>query len=317
MAAIMLRRAFYGFVMGDAFGVPYEFKTRGTYEVQSEMVGYQTHFKPAGTWSDDTSLTLATINALFEPYELANVMDNFVSYLDDAAFTPYQDVFDVGIGTREAILTYKVTHEVVPFKADDEMNNGNGALMRIWPVAFFDFTADLTLEDVIDQLTGLTHGHRRARLASRFFVYLLRMMPRVKNIERALEMAIRRSNRTAMETATLETEDLGWLAVTDSQSVQDAIATIKRWSRTEVPSTGYVVDTLKAVLWTLLHTTSYQEAVMMAAGLGDDTDTIAALVGVIASFAYDEFPEAWFDALGAKDKIERELILADESGKFA
>lgn len=142
-------------------------------------------------------------------------------------------------------------------------------------------------------------------------------MPRVKNIERALEMAIRRSNRTAMETATLETEDLGWLAVTDSQSAQDVIATIKRWPRTEVPSTGYVVDTLKAVLWTLLHTTSYQEAVMMAAGLGEDTDTIAALVGVIASFAYDEFPETWFDALGAKDKIERELILADESGKFA
>ena len=146
MAATMLRRALYGFAMGDAFGVPYEFKARDTYEVKSEMVGYQTHFQPAGTWSDDTSLTLATINALFEPYELVNVMDNFVSYLDDAAFTPYQDVFDVGIGTREAILTYKETHEVIPFKPDDDMNNGNGALMRISGCCFYDFTAE-TLED--------------------------------------------------------------------------------------------------------------------------------------------------------------------------
>ena len=81
----------------------------------------------------------------------------------------------LALARAEAILTYKETHEVIPFKADDDMNNGNGALMRIWPVAFYDFTDDLTLENVIDQLTGLTHGHRRARLASRFF-YIFWMM---------------------------------------------------------------------------------------------------------------------------------------------
>ncbi|WP_259710246.1 ADP-ribosylglycohydrolase family protein [Weissella confusa] len=88
-------------------------------------------------------------------------------------------------------------------------------------------------------------------------------------------------------------------------------------TRDEVPSSGYVVDTLQAVLWTLLHTTSFAEAVQTAAVLGDDTDTIAALVAVIMTFADPDFPAEWMADLGAKEKIERELLLADESGKFA
>ena len=49
-----------GVAVGDALGVPVEFKKRGTFYV-TEMQGYGTHNQPAGTWSDDTSLTLANI----------------------------------------------------------------------------------------------------------------------------------------------------------------------------------------------------------------------------------------------------------------
>lgn len=317
MKATYLRQAMYAFAMGDAFGVPYEFKDRDTYEVSSEMVGYQTHSQPKGTWSDDTSLTLATINALFEPFDLKTVMGNFVDYLENGAFTPYGEVFDVGNGTSAAIKSYEETGDTGYFRPEDELNNGNGALMLVWPVAFYEFDSDRTIEEISDELTGLTHGHRRSRLASRFFIYFLRMMPRVQNVERALDMAIRRSNRTAMETAALETEELGWLAITDEQSSADIISRLKAMTRDEVPSSGYVVDTLQAVLWTLLHTTSFAEAVQTAAALGDDTDTIAALVAVIMTFADPDFPAEWMADLGAKEKIERELLLADESGKFA
>ncbi|MFR4252274.1 MAG: ADP-ribosylglycohydrolase family protein [Weissella confusa] len=264
------------------------------------------------------ALTLATINALFEPFDLKTVMGNFVDYLENGAFTPYGEVFDVGNGTSAAIKSYEETGDTGYFRPEDELNNGNGALMRVWPVAFYEFDSDRTIEEISDELTGLTHGHRRSRLASRFFIYFLRMMPRVQNVERALDMAIRRSNRTAMETAALETEELGWLAITDEQSSSaDIISRLKAMTRDEVPSSGYVVDTLQAVLWTLLHTTSFAEAVQTAAALGDDTDTIAALVAVIMTFADPDFPAEWMADLGAKEKIERELLLADESGKFA
>ena len=316
MTSEYLRQALFGFAMGDAFGVPYEFKQRDSYDVVESMIGFQSHNQVPGTWSDDTSLSLATINALFEPYDTTAVMHNFVLYLNNAAFTSADKMFDIGIGTRNAIETYQKTQQLQAFGEHDEQNNGNGALMRIWPVAFYAIPASMTLEQVSDELTGLTHGHIRAKLASRFLIYFLRMMPRVRSIDKALRMAIQRINRTPMETQQLMDQDFKWLALSETQSVSDIINNIKHWSRSDVPSSGYVVDTLKAVLWVLMQTSSFKDAIMLAAGLGEDTDTIAALVGLNAIFAYNEFPNEWLSTLVNKEALERELLLAEESGHF-
>lgn len=58
-----LRSAIYGFAIGDALGVPYEFKERHTYNC-TDMIGHGTWNQEAGTWSDDTSLTLATAKSI-------------------------------------------------------------------------------------------------------------------------------------------------------------------------------------------------------------------------------------------------------------
>ena len=58
-----LKKAAYGFILGDALGVPFEFKRRDTYEC-TDMVGFGTHDQPVGTWSDDTSMTLATLKSI-------------------------------------------------------------------------------------------------------------------------------------------------------------------------------------------------------------------------------------------------------------
>ena len=54
-----LKSAIYGLAVGDALGIPYGFKFRGTFEC-TDMIGYGTHNQPEGTWSDDTSMALAT-----------------------------------------------------------------------------------------------------------------------------------------------------------------------------------------------------------------------------------------------------------------
>ena len=54
-----LKDAIYGLAVGDALGVPFEFKERNSFEC-TDMIGYGTHDQPEGTWSDDTSMTLAT-----------------------------------------------------------------------------------------------------------------------------------------------------------------------------------------------------------------------------------------------------------------
>lgn len=53
-----LRDCVYGQAVADALGVPYEFRPRGSFRC-TDMAGHGSHNKPAGTWSDDTSMTLA------------------------------------------------------------------------------------------------------------------------------------------------------------------------------------------------------------------------------------------------------------------
>ena len=57
--------AIFGFAIGDALGVPYEFQSRGSFRC-TDLTGYGCHRQPAGTWSDDTSMTLATLKSLKE-----------------------------------------------------------------------------------------------------------------------------------------------------------------------------------------------------------------------------------------------------------
>jgi ADP-ribosylglycohydrolase len=307
-----------GFAVGDAFGVPFEFKGRDDFQVPSVMIGEGTHFQPAGTWSDDTSLSLATVTALATGSSLQDVMDEYAAYLEEAAFTPYRDVFDVGIGTRKAITHYQETGEFGDFEASNLMNNGNGGVMRVWPVAFYEVPAQMTIEGVVDDLVGLTHGPIRSKIVARFFIYVLRIMPRMaERFESALEAALNRLNSDDEVQQQLAQEDLGWLQTGEGHSAVDLILQMKTWTREEIPSTGYVVDTLKAVLWVLLHTNTYEEAVETAVGLGNDTDTIAALTGAIAVFMYPNMPQSWVDDLAAKQVIEQSLRYADVSGKFS
>ena len=77
-----LRDCIYGLAVGDALGVPYEFRPRGTFEC-TDMIGYGTHGQPAGTWSDDTSMTLATCDSIRElgHIDTAGMRDKFVSWM--------------------------------------------------------------------------------------------------------------------------------------------------------------------------------------------------------------------------------------------
>lgn len=74
----------------------------------------------------------------------------------------------------------------------------------------------------------------------------------------------------------------------------------------EIRSGGFVRDTLKAATWCFVNTTSYEDCVLVAVNLGDDTDTTAAVAGALAGTAYgiDAIPQEWTDALRGKELIE-------------
>lgn len=151
----LLRSAVYGFAVGDALGVPFEFKERDTFRC-TDMIGYGTWSQPAGTWSDDTSMMLATLDSIRLNHgktDCLDIMNRFQSWYRQGRYAIDGNVFDVGNTVSSALSRFDGTN---PFCGiDDVMQNGNGALMRILPLAFIDDVEDCHIEDV----AKLTHGH--------------------------------------------------------------------------------------------------------------------------------------------------------------
>lgn len=139
--------AVYGLAVGDALGVPYEFKPRGTFMCDG-MAGYGTHGQPAGTWSDDTSMTLATCDSIRElgRVDAADIRRRFERWLHGGEYTPDGAVFDCGITTSSAIESGR--------GRSGERDNGNGSLMRMAPLAFTGAT-----DNEVRAVSAITHAH--------------------------------------------------------------------------------------------------------------------------------------------------------------
>ena len=125
-----------GLVVGDAVGVPVEFKSRAQLDAApvTDMTGFGTYNQPPGTWSDDSSLALSTAESLLAGYDPADMMRRFHAWLTTAAMTPHGEVFDVGIATRAAIARYAQGEPPEAWGGRGERDNGNGSLMRISPI---------------------------------------------------------------------------------------------------------------------------------------------------------------------------------------
>lgn len=144
----LMRSCIYGLAVGDALGVPYEFRERGTFECTG-MVGDGTHRQYAGTWSDDTSMALC-ICASIKRLGIINTADiayRFRQWLEHGDYTCDGRVFDIGITCKRAISTS------VPGKSYDDC--GNGSLMRTASLAMLDPIEPYDIREV----SAITHAH--------------------------------------------------------------------------------------------------------------------------------------------------------------
>lgn len=143
-----MRSCIYGLAIGDALGVPYEFRERGTFEC-TDMVGDGTHGQHAGTWSDDTSMALCICSSIkrLAYIDVADIAGRFRRWLEQGDFACDGRVFDVGVTCKRAILTG------VPAKSYDDC--GNGSLMRTAPLAMLDHIEPYDIREV----SAITHAH--------------------------------------------------------------------------------------------------------------------------------------------------------------
>lgn len=273
-----LKDAIYGFAVADALGVPFEFKRRGTFQCV-DMIGYGTWNQEAGTWSDDTSMLLATCDSLKDHngnIHVYDMMEKFYQWYSRADYTAHHERFDIGNTTALALEQYRLGKSPVKCGQSGIYSNGNGSLMRILPLAFIDCD-----EDVIRDVSSLTHAHFISKEACVIYVKMAKQLLQGESIHYILSSS-------------------SW------KEPFERLGILKQLSESNIKSSGYVVDTLEAALWCVSTTDNYKECVLKAVSLGEDTDTVAAVAGGLAGIVYgfEQIPFEWIDKLANKELID-------------
>lgn len=167
--------------------------------------------------------------------------------------------------------------------------------MRILPVTL-RFAADPIEQfaDRVERASSLTHGHARSRMACVFYGLVVRQLLIGKQPQAALDAArvefIDRYERAP------EFERFRHILEDDFASLPDD----------EIVSGGYVLDTLHVSLWCLLTTQNFQEYVLKAVNLGEDTDTTSCVAGGLAGTAFGNrsIPAEWVRQLARKGDVD-------------
>lgn len=305
----------YGLIVGDALGVPVEFTKRAERKEDPviNMRSYGTHNQPMGTWSDDSSMALATLDSIRENGEInyKDIMDKFTSWCMYGDYTPFNDVFDIGIATSKAIMNYGRGAEPTKSGGETEWDNGNGSLMRILPVCLFIFekqkrvcTSENESIYVVHSASSLTHAHLRSQIACGIYYFLVKAI-----IEKTGELIDRL--QIGMDNAyKYYRQDIRNYSELGNYDRMIDLGEFKTVAEEKIKSSGYVVDTLEAAVWSLINSTSYEEAVLKSVNLGDDTDTVGAITGGLAGlyYGYDAIPEEWINAIQRKDWIDNLIM---------
>ncbi|MFD2783918.1 ADP-ribosylglycohydrolase family protein [Hymenobacter rubripertinctus] len=301
LRAAQLRAALLGLAVGDALGVPVEFQSRAARRLDPvvTMREYGTHHQPAGTWSDDASLTFCLAQALADGFTVGTVAEYCRRWYYGNLWRPHGLVFDIGITTREALSRLQADDNLILAGGTDEYSNGNGALMRILPLAFYQIDAPLAERfQLIRDVSAITHGHIRSAVACLLYLEVARYL-RAGRPPTAAYAAMCQQAPAQLHELHIPASEANHFERILSGRLPDVAAAA-------IDSGGYVMHTLEASLWCLLRYETYAETVLAAVNLGDDTDTTGAVTGGLAGLYYGEsaIPPEWRAVLARRADIE-------------
>ena len=300
-----ITNAIMGLCVADALGVPVEFMQRSKLKADPviDMRAYGTYHQPAGTWSDDTSMTLCLLDSLADGLDYDDIMKKFRQWFDEGAYTPYGETFDVGNATRKAINRYSAGTAALECGGKADGDNGNGSLMRILPILFYlqsRYGTEINEEafEIIHKVSSITHAHKRSLMACGIYICIASEITQGIGLKAAIQTGTQKAMQYYRNNPEF-THELKHYARLENKDFE-------KLPEEQIKSSGYVVDTLEAALWCLLNTNNYRDCVLKAVNLGEDTDTVAAVAGGLAGlyYKYENIPPQWLAVIAKRDYIE-------------
>ena len=280
--------AMLGLAVGDALGTTLEFSRRDSKPPLTDIIGGGPFGLKPGEGTDDTSMALALMASLAENALLdeGDLMTRFVAWADTGEYSVNGRCFDIGHTTTAALSRWKVTGDPVAGSTAPK-TAGNGSLMRMTPVAIRHWRDRETLRDVAARQSRTTHAAPEAVDGCVAFAEVL--ADAIEGLPFSEVLRVR------------------------DEAYAGAIGPIMAGSwrmktREAIQSSGYVAHSLEAALWCVARTTCFEEAVLLAANLGEDADTTAAITGQLAGAIYGAsgIPPRWLEKLAWRERITNE-----------
>lgn len=298
---ISVKNSIWGFALGDALGVPFEFFSPD--ELQDLDITHLNKNKyfskshpsvPLGTWSDDTSQLLILLESLINNNGLD--VHDFSQKLIKWKNTGYMSIdgytFDIGVQTYQALKKIENNQVKNWFNNISEFDNGNGSLMRVLALSLYSKSTNVRLILDAHNQSAVTHPHIRSQICCAIYAVWARNILKGMSVETAWFESIDTIFNFYKMYLPIALNELDLVLSFDEKSCH---------------GTGYVVDTLQTVKNILFNNYNYQSVVSVAIKTGNDTDTTAALSGGIAAIAYglNTVPDYWWQQLRGKIIIDR------------
>ncbi len=290
----------YGLLIGDALGVPYEFHSAeeippyDNIEMKPPLGFRRAHsgVEP-GTWSDDGAQALCLLDSLVTcgAFELKDFSDKLLAWYQNGTWAVDGVVFDIGIQTGEALNAYRTGEKLEKCGMLRPNGKGNGALMRVLPLALWHKGTDRELVLDAHEQCLITHGNACNQVCCALYCLVARFLLAGTDFISALEKAVVVLREIYQEMPTYE-QELEW-----------SIRPDEAWTGN---GSGYVADCLRSAFMILGRAANYEDAVKQAVMLGDDTDTTACVTGGLAGILYGfgNIPCRWYEALRGKAGVE-------------
>ena len=283
--------ALVGLVVGDALGAPVEFKRRGQFPLVEDMIGGGKFRLPPGAWTDDTAMALCLAESLLAHPELdrSDLMSRFLRWIDQGENSSTGRAVGLGQNTLWALADFRKTGELIA-KLRARPAHSNGALMRLAPLPCMHWRHPERARRLASLQSWTTHHSALSSDACVFVTTLMCALIRGATWDEAKSEAKSEglSEEWAPELAALVNRDLSAIP------------------SEEISSSGYVIHTLEAAMWSVETTQSFEAALIKAVNLGDDADTVGAVTGQLAGALYGlrAIPQRWLEPLVEAPRIK-------------
>nr|WP_277813751.1 ADP-ribosylglycohydrolase family protein [Erythrobacter sp. SG61-1L] len=279
------RGAMLGLAVGDALGTTLTGRARDSYRVLTGMLGGGPLGLSPGEWTGNTAMALALMDSLTfrRCLDEIDLMERFVEWQEEGVYSCTGSAIGIGETMQEALARYRQTEDPLAGLTHSEFVD-NGSLVRLAPVAIRYWNDPVALSDVAARQSRTTHGAPEAAEACEAFAHIL--ADAIGGMER--HKVLRRRYLHNLPSVEFVMEG-SW----------------KDRSRGQLLGTNHFLHTLEAALWCVERSSSFEEAVLCAANLGEQASATAAVAGQLAGAIYgaSAIPGDWLACLAWRERI--------------